>query len=273
MDFTIFEARPGLAVLMLPDAPKFTVLAASNDYIDGLALRREAFVGRGFFESFPENPLDPNFTGEQNVKTSYEHVLRCKVPHQLPLQRYDIRNADGTFSEKYWKALNVPVLNNGGDVTHIIHTVEDVSDLVKADQRLESTKGIEKAYNFFMNAPVIIGFVRGEDYIIELANEGLLEVWGRDDEVIGKPLVEAIPELEKQGFKELLDGVRTTGEPFYAYEYPITLNRHGKEETLYFYFVYKPFYENGTDKIASGVISVGHDVTTQVLAAKKGSGK
>jgi PAS domain-containing protein len=75
--------------------------------------------------------------------------------------------------------------------------------------------------------------------------------------------------LEKQGFKELLDRVRTTGEPFYAYEYPITLNRHGKEEILYFDFVYKPFYESGTDKRASGVISVGHDVTTQVLAAKK----
>jgi hypothetical protein len=55
MDFTIFEARPGLAVLMLPDAPKFTVLAASNDYIERFALTREAFVGRGFFESFPEN--------------------------------------------------------------------------------------------------------------------------------------------------------------------------------------------------------------------------
>jgi hypothetical protein len=48
MDFTIFEARPGLAVLMLPDAPKFTVLAASNDYIERFALTREAFVGRGF---------------------------------------------------------------------------------------------------------------------------------------------------------------------------------------------------------------------------------
>jgi hypothetical protein len=61
-----------------------------------------------------------------------------------PVQRYDIANADGTFSEKYWKTLNVPVLNNGGDVTHIIHTVEDVSALVKADQRLESTKASKR---------------------------------------------------------------------------------------------------------------------------------
>jgi hypothetical protein len=49
-----------------------------------------------------------------------------------------------------------------------------------------------------MNAPVIIGFVRGEDYVIELANEGLLEVWGRNADVIGRPLVEAIPEFKEQ---------------------------------------------------------------------------
>ena len=127
----------------------------------------------------------------------------------------------------------------------------------------------ETAYKFFMNAPVIIGFLKGDEYKIEMANEGLLSVWGRTSEIIGQPLLKAIPELEEQGFIPLLDQVRKSGEPFYAYEFPITLNRHGKNEVLYFDFVYKPFYENDSDKIASGVISVGHDVTMQVLAKKK----
>jgi PAS domain S-box-containing protein len=160
-------------------------------------------------------------------------------------------------------------LTETGEVQYIIHTAVDISEQIIAEQRLHSSKGIERAYNFFMNAPVIIGLVTGDDYVIELANEGLLEAWGRGAEVVGKPLVEAVPELEKQGFKELLDNVRTTGKEFYAHEYPITLNRHGKEQVAYFDFVYKPFYENGTDKKARGVISVGHDVTAQVLAIKK----
>lgn len=129
--------------------------------------------------------------------------------------------------------------------------------------------GNESAYKFFMNAPVIIGFLKGDDYKIEMANEGLLEVWGRTAEIIGQPLLSAIPELEEQGIIPLLDQVRQSGEPFYAYEFPITLNRHGKNEVLYFDFVYKPFYEHDTDKKASGIISVGHDVTLQVLAKKK----
>src|SRR5690606_2184518 len=97
----------------------------------------------------------------------------------------------------------------------------------------------ETSYKFFMNAPVIIGFLKGDDYHIEMANEGLLAVWGRSSEIIGQPLLKAIPELEEQGFIPLLEQVRTTGEPFYAYEFPITLNRHGNNEVLYFDFVYK----------------------------------
>src|SRR5215204_1344831 len=92
----------------------------------------------------------------------------------------------------------------------------------------------EKTYKFFMNAPVIIGVLKGDEYIIEMANEGLLEVWGRTNDVVGKPLLSAIPELGEQGFVALLEEVRTTGNPFYAYEYPITLNRNGKNEVLYF---------------------------------------
>lgn len=120
-----------------------------------------------------------------------------------------------------------------------------------------------------MNAPVIIGLVKGDDYVIEFANEGLLEVWGRTSAVIGKPLVEAIPELRDQGFTGLLDEVRHSGNPFYAYEYPITLHRQKGPEVLYFDFVYKPFFEPTDTEKASGVISVGHDVTERVLGRKK----
>lgn len=269
MDFRAFEAAPGIRVIVQPDTPVFTLVAISNDFIVHSGMKKEGVLRKGHFEVFPKSPDDPNFTGQLNLKASFEYIIRNKSSHEIPLQRYDIPNGDGTFSKRYWKITNAPLLDETGEVLYIIHSALDITEQVIAEQRLESTKGIEKAYNFFMNAPVIIGFVKGDNYVIELANEGLLEVWGRDAEVIGKPLVEAIPELKEQGFIELLDQVRTTGEPFYAYEYPITLNRQGKEEVLYFDFVYKPFRENRSEKKVSGVISVAHDVTPLVLAKKK----
>lgn len=269
MEFKAFEATPGISVIVLPDSPFYTHVAVSNDFIRALGMKREDVIGKGHFEVLPKSPDDSNFTGEQNLRASFEHIIQHKEPHEIPIQRYDIPNSDGTFSKKYWKFNNAPILNDAGQLLYIVHSALDITSQVVAEQKSELSKGIEKAYNFFINAPVIIGFLKGRDYVIELANEGLLEVWGRTSDVIGKPLMQAIPELEGQGFKALLDQVCVTGEPFYAYEYPITLHRHGKNEVLYFDFVYKPFYENGTDAKASGIFSVGHDVTAQVLARQK----
>jgi PAS domain S-box-containing protein len=153
-------------------------------------------------------------------------------------------------------------------VLYIIHSAEDVTLKVKAEQRENRIHDLEESHNLFMQAPVAIGIIKGSEYIIEMANDSLLEVWGRSADVIGKPVFDAIPELNGQGYKELLDRVCETGEPFYGYEYPIRLIHHGKEELLYFDFVYKPYYEGRHSKPV-GVFTVGHNVTEQVRARMK----
>lgn len=130
---------------------------------------------------------------------------------------------------------------------------------------MNNTINFENTYRFFDQAPVIIGFVRGDDYVIEFANDALLKVWKVDRSVYTKSLFNVFPELEEQGFRALLDNVRKTGNPFKAFEYPIAFERSGAEEIYYFDFIYQPFYEEG---VVSGVISVGHDVTEKVLAKK-----
>lgn len=266
--FRAFEATPGLNVILLPDAPAYTLVAVSNDFVRQSGMKREDVIGKSHFEVFPKSPNDPQFTGAQNLRASFDYVLQTKAPHQIPLQRYDVPSGDRGFQQKYWKIENVPLLNADGEVEFIIHSGIDITSQILSEEKAEATKGIEKAYGLFMNAPVIIGILRGKNYVIELANEGLLEVWGRSAEVVGKPLLEAIPELEAQGVTALLDQVVNTGEPFYAYEFPIALVRNGKEETFYFDFVYKAIYDEASHK-ATGVISVGHDVTPQVIARRK----
>ncbi|MDQ3279640.1 MAG: PAS domain S-box protein [Bacteroidota bacterium] len=269
-DFRAYEAAPGISVIVLPDAPLFTHVAASNDFIRTTGLCKDEVIGRGHFEVFPKSPDDPNFTGELNLRASFAHIIEHKTPHEIPVQRYDIPNSDGTFQHKYWKINNAPILGSSGEVLYIVHTAVDITEQVVASQKAEAHKGIEKAYSFFMSAPVIIGYVWGKEYIIELANESLLQVWGRTAEVIGQSLFTAIPELEAQGFRALLDQVCLTGEPFYAYEFPITFNRADKEEVRYFDFIYQPFYgDEGRQGRAAGVISVGLDVTEKVRTRQR----
>lgn len=263
----LFDAMPGQSMLVKADAPRFTILAATPAYIAQTGYAKQAIIGKGIFEVF-SNQLNTEKGGNNNLLASFQHVLQKKEPHKLPAQPFTLKNAENNLVKGQWKASNTPVLSPDGEVVYIIHTLEDFSYEVTVEDERNKTKGIEKAYHLFMNAPVIIGVLRGDDYIIELANESLLEVWGRTEEAIGKPLLAAIPELEAQGLISLLNQVRSTGNPFYAYEFPITLNRHGSEEVLYFDFIYKPIYDDETSQMASGIISVGHDVTAQVTARK-----
>jgi signal transduction histidine kinase len=52
----------------------------------------------------------------------------------MAIQKYDIKRPDsegGGFEERYWSPLNSPVLDDSGDVSCIIHRVEDVTQLVR----------------------------------------------------------------------------------------------------------------------------------------------
>jgi PAS domain-containing protein len=265
----IFESMPGSFIILQPNAPHYPILAISDELLEITARGRQNVVGKSVFEVYPESPEAITATGPSNLRISLQNAVQFKVLDQMPVMRYDIPNADGEFEERYWSASSKPVLNTEGEVMYIIHATNDVTNQIKAEKRGITLRKIEETYNLFMQAPVAACIVTGPENIVELANEEILRVLGRTPDIIGKPLFEAIPEAKGQGFPELLDQVRKTGEPFYATEYPTALFIDGKEEFRYYNFVYQPYYENPGDKAAAGVFSVAHDVTDQVVARKK----
>lgn len=264
----IFEAHFGNSMLVKANPPTYTILAVTAGYevISGKA--KEHLIGNGVFEVFPSNPNDPSDTGEQDLRASYEQAIAYKKPHFLPVQRYDLPADEGKFVEKYWKAGNAPVLNKEGEVAYIIHTIEDITDLIKAQQQEEKMKGMEQVHNLFMQAPFAIHIFTGPDFIIELANAPTLEMWGREGDVIGKPFFEVVPEVEEQGYGALMKEVMETGQSRFFYETPINLNRPGKDKVGYYNFVFQPYYKEGSRK-AESVLIIAHEVTAQVIAKQK----
>ena len=65
----------------------------------------------------------------------------------------------------------------------------------------------------FRRAPSFLAILRGPEHVFELANDRYYQLVG-DRDILGKPVREALPEVEGQGFFELLDGVYRTGEAF-----------------------------------------------------------
>jgi len=129
----LFAASPEVLLVLLPDAPRFTMLAATEARLAATHTTRDT-IGRGLFEVFPDNPDDVGATGTSNLRASLERVLATRAPDTMAVQKYDIRGPDGEFQAKYWSPKNIPVLGPAGELLYILHRVEDVTDLVRASE-------------------------------------------------------------------------------------------------------------------------------------------
>jgi signal transduction histidine kinase/ActR/RegA family two-component response regulator len=129
----LFEAAPGSYLVLSPD---LAIVAVSDAYLRDTMTSRAALVGKGIFEAFPDNPDDPNATGEANLRASLDRVRRDRVADTMAVQKYDIRRPEGGgFEVRYWSPVNVPVLGPGGRLSYIIHRVQDVTDYVTLQER------------------------------------------------------------------------------------------------------------------------------------------
>jgi signal transduction histidine kinase len=135
LDFKLlFEGAPGLLLVLRPDAPRFTILGASNAYLSATLTERGKVIGRDLFEVFPDNPADPLASGATNLRASLERVLASNAPDTMAVQKYDIRRPEsegGGFEERFWSPVNSPVFSAHGEIVYIIHRVEDVTEFVR----------------------------------------------------------------------------------------------------------------------------------------------
>jgi signal transduction histidine kinase len=128
----VFESSPGLYLLL---DPQLTILAVSEAYLKATMTRRDAIVGRGLFEVFPDNPHDPEASGVRNLAASLDRVRREGVADTMAVQKYDIPLPDGRgFEERFWSPVNSPVHGPDGALAYIIHRVEDVTEFIHLRQ-------------------------------------------------------------------------------------------------------------------------------------------
>ncbi len=144
---------------------------------------------------------------------------------------------------------------------------------VRITARLASVKAAREVsaqranlYRAFMQAPFPVGIFRGPDHVIELANDATLRAWGKGPEIIGRPLLQARPEVRDQPFPALLDTVYRTGTTHQGREQLARLptGPAGELEERYFNFVYAPLLDARGN--VEGVMLCSFEVTEQVHA-------
>ena len=170
-------------------------------------------------------------------------------------------------------------LDKNGNIVYLQWSAvwDDVKNLYYCIGRdITERKNIEKAfeierlrfYNLYSQAPSCIGILKGPNHVYELANELYLQLIDKRD-IIGKTVKEVLPELETQGFFEILDTVYQTGETFTANEMLVKLDRDGDGKLIdvYLNFIYQA-HKDANNNI-DGILFFGNDVTEQVLSRKK----
>lgn len=164
IDFkALFEGAPDLYLIL---DPSLNIVAVNDAYIRATLTKREEILGRGIFDVFPDNPDDPSAEGVRNLRLSLQRVLQTQQSDSMPVQKYDIPKPEaegGGFEERFWSPINTPVKDANGQISCIIHRVEDVTNFVRLKQQ-----GIEQHQ---LNAALQAQAVKMESEIFARSHE------------------------------------------------------------------------------------------------------
>ena len=215
-------------------------------------------IGKSYKEILPE-------LRDQGIFHQLDQVIATGHAFHKKNQQINLV-ADGVQKSFYFNYSFTPLRNASGNVYGVMNTAADVTDLNLA--KLELQKSEENLRNTILKAPVAMCILRGPNHIVELGNNRMFEIWGKNqNEVLNKPVFEGIPEGGNQGFEEILNAVYTKGESFTATDIPINLPRARVIENVYINFLCEP-YRDGKGSV-TGLLIAAVDVTPQFIARRQ----
>ena len=245
---------------------------------------RDALIGAHVFDLFP----DPE-NGEL-LRTSLQRALDTGQPDTLAFIPYDIPTDKG-IERRYWTAVHTPVRDASGAVAWVMQNTVDVTELHQLRQQAgplpgetdllqrareaeTTTRSLQRETaglrDLFMQAPGFMAVLSGPEHVFTLSNAAYQQVIGHRD-IVGKTVAQALPELNGQGFYELLDTVYRSGEPYVGLSAPVALIRvpGGAPEERFLDFIYQPIRDR--DGAVIGIFVEGSDVTERVRCAPRNS--
>jgi PAS domain S-box-containing protein len=270
---------------------ELNIIAANAAYLRSTGRAESELLGRYVFDAFPENPDDPGSTNIAEVRSSLLYAIESGEPHTTAFLRYSVPKAgsEGQFEERFWSTVHTPIKDTTGRVTAVAQNAIDVTDLYSFDkqsqmavvdpsltpaarsdhfnqarmhQAMMRVLSDERSHlrSLFNQAPGFIAVLAGEQHVFEMVNEAYYQLVGHRP-LVGKPVWQALPDIRGQGYEQLLDQVRRTGEPFVGRNMKVELQRvpNGPAVDRFIDVLYQPMM--GKDGDVTGIFVQGHDVT------------
>lgn len=266
-------------------------VTANGAYETVVNRSRTELVGGRLFDLFPNEG-----EGRRRLEDSFQKVLQTGESDTIAFIPYEIPRPDGEgggFEKRYWTAIHTPLKSRDGSVAYILQNTVDVTEVVALQEAaslpfrtqsgsvelLQRAREAESAYQaslaesgdfrrLFQQAPGMIAVLSGPEHVFTFANDAYRRLVG-ERALIGLPVREALPDIEGQGFYELLDGVYKLGRPHSAEGQKIMLQSgdDGGLRATYLDFSFHPI-QDGEGHV-TGIFVQAADRTDQVLAANR----
>ena len=288
IDFrAVFEATPTPLLVVSPDT---TIVDVNGCGAELFRRPRDQLIGAKLFDAFPTSTEN-----QATISGSLRQVFASGRSHQLPVLHFPASAAQlgSLANDGYWSFSHVPIKDRDGGVVLVLQNTQDITEVhrdaagrgapasaaeslgASVLHRAERVQALNLSLlaessqlrNLFMHAPSFMCLLRGPSYHIELANIAFMDLVG-ERQLLGRPLRDAIPEVDGQLYFGLLDKVFATGELFVGKQMRAEFERKpgaGVEE-IFISFVFQPIV--GEDGKVFAIFIDGNDVTDHVRAER-----
>ncbi len=245
--------RTLVSVLLSSNQPMFVVwgdqrtLIYNDPYADILASKHPAAMGRDLLDVWSD------------VRTVIEPLVLSAMSG-TPVQVDDIAlmmERRGFPEEAHFSFSYSPVRDDTGEVRGIFCTCSEITAKVAAGRKAEAERQRQRL--MLQHMPGFVALLVGPEHRFSYVNDACVALLGPRD-FVGNTVREVLPEIEGQGFFELLDEVYQTGQPFITTS--AVLHLREEKERRVVELLYHPVRDDSG--AVTGIFVGGYDVTDKV---------
>ncbi|SNR80992.1 PAS domain-containing protein [Hymenobacter mucosus] len=252
--YQVFAMTP--AAICIQRGPEHLFAYANDAYLQFFPGRE--IVGKTAAEAIPE-------IVDSGVLALLDHVYQTGETYygtELPLQ---IKQPDGSFRQMYF-TFTYQAFHENGEIAGISTFAYNVAEQVLARQQQEDQQ--QQLQELFLQAPAPIVILDGPEWVFQLVNPAYQRNFpGR--ELVGKPLLQALPELVGTPIPKLLTWVYQTGEPVTMEELPLWMARYEGQALEEMYWSFTCQARRNAQGDIDGVRIFAHDITEQVRTRRQ----
>lgn len=261
-EITVSESNLRLMILQAPIAiaifrgADYNVEIANKFALELWGRTENEVLNLPLFECMPEL-LD------QGIKDLVDGVSKTGSRFSTPEMPVKFMR-DGILQTRYINFSFEALFDSKGIIDGIMALGFDITAQVDARKKIEESEQSIRA--LVESAPFPIGVYQGEELRIILANQTIIDYYGKGDDVIGKSYTDILPELENQEIFEQIRGVLRNGISFHAKNQKVDIVTNGAIKTYYFNYSFTPVFD-ATGAVYA-VMNTAADVT-ELQNAKK----